>query len=489
MQSQLIDFTLRFFKWFCNRMAPAVLALMALIGLWFAGQQTERVIYGVFSQWSAKPALQRPVQIILIDPESMVQLKRNLGNLPASKASDLNTLYKTLKNHPDILSPDKHFGNFNSTPIALIAESPSIGDDDHQTPATNRYSGPDIYGSALENIIQKQSIQKAPAWLNFGLLTLLCTAVFLMRLNIKHFGKTLLYTLGTLIIYCWIAFWLFSQKGFWLDVITPELFIAVAFLAGSSFRIVFQEKQLAMMERNMAQLVDPEVFQEIRRMAHILKPGGQKLEITSMFVDIRDFTTLAERLPPHELTELLNAFYEAIVKIVFTYRGTVDKFMGDGILMIFGAPLSVATHAALAVQAAMDMLVVTQALSVHWKETRGIDTEIGISIHSGPAFVGFLGPTGKLEYTAVGDTVNLCVRLQEHAKKFNTRLIISERTLEGLQRSPAHQALADNYLPLGEVQIRGRESGVCIYTLPEAYPPNDTTAISSTVLTGPNPAL
>lgn len=249
---------------------------------------------------------------------------------------------------------------------------------------------------------------------------------------------------------------------------TPELFVGVAFLAGSTFRIFFKEQALAAMEKNMAQLVDPEVFQEIRRRCHVLKPGGQNQEITSMFVDIRHFTALAEWLQPEEVTDLLNTFYSAIVAVVFRYQGTIDKFMGDGILIIFGAPLQNEGHRALALRAAMDILEVTANLSAHWKMTQGIDADIGVTLNSGPAFVGFLGPAHKLEYTAVGDTVNICVRLQEHMQLFQTRLLMSAETLMDAKETLKDVLPRETHLPLGKVVVRGRESAIEVYTLRQA---------------------
>lgn len=352
--------------------------------------------------------------------------------------------------------------------IALIGSSATLYRDYHQTPMARRHAGPDIHATAIDNLLRGDSIRQLGPWANLAVLYILCLLTFQLRMRIRGFGKTLLYTLGGMIIYFWLAFWLLSEHSLRVDVVTPEMFVVAAFLAGSTFRIFFKEKQLAAMERNLSQLVDPEVFREIQRLSHVLKPGGEKLEITSMVVDIRNFTTLAERLQPHEVTEILNEFYGAIVDIVFAYQGTIDKFMGDGILIIFGAPLPSQQHRILALKAALDILAVTERLIGQWQTHKAIDTDIGITLNSGVAFVGFLGPTDKLEYTGVGDTVNISVRLQEHTKQFFTRLIMSEETLVGVADALAEQISPEEYLPLGEVTVRGRESTIRIFTLRRA---------------------
>jgi adenylate cyclase len=357
--------------------------------------------------------------------------------------------------------------------IALLGASASYYRDYHQTPIAHRHLGPDIQATAIDNILRGDTIRKAPPLANACILLAMGLLVFLVCLQIRRLDQTLLYTLGLTVIYFSCAFRLFDGHHLWLDVVTPEAFMGAAFLAGNAFRMQFKEKQLAAMEKTLAQLVDPEIFREIRRRAHVLKPGGQKLEITSLFVDIRQFTSLSERLQPVELTGLLNEFYEAVVKVVFYHHGTVDKFMGDGILIIFGAPLAQADHRAKALLAAQDLLDVTGALSAQWQETQGIDAGIGISLHSGVAFVGFLGPVNKLEYTAVGDTVNTCVRLQELTKQFKTRLIVSEQTLHGEAASNPETAPSPDvttaYVELGEASVRGREATIRIFTRPDAF--------------------
>lgn len=352
--------------------------------------------------------------------------------------------------------------------VALIGSSSTVFRDFHRTPMGYRHLGPDIHATAIDNLLTGQAIRRLSPLLNGLVLLLLVLTVFGLRLRMSSLGKTLLYTTGGMVLYCWLAFWLFTHQSLWLDVVTPELFMMGAFLTGSTYRSLFKEKQLAAMEKSLIQLVDPEVLREIRRQSHVLKPGGEKLEITSMFVDIRNFTTLAERLPPHDVTALLNQFYGLVVDIVFSHQGTIDKFMGDGILIIFGAPLPNANHRGLALQAALKALRETERLARHWQESLGFDTDIGITLNSGTAFVGFLGPSDKLEYTGVGDTVNICVRLQEQAKQLQTRLLMSESTVAMDAAELSGILGPEDCIAMGEVSVRGREASIRVFTVPQA---------------------
>jgi len=259
---------------------------------------------------------------------------------------------------------------------------------------------------------------------------------------------------------------------FFMQAFMP-VFMMIALLAAGTYSLSKKEQQLAALERNLAQLVDPEVFQEIRRLSHTLHPSGQRREITSMFVDMRNFMSLAEQFPLQHLTDMLNEFYTEIGAIVSIYRGTVDKFMGDGVLIIFGAPATQENHCLLAYRAALDILTSTHQLCQRWRNNWDIDTEIGITLNSGPAFVGFLGPADKLQYTGVGDTVNTCVRLQEQIKQFGTRLIFSESTLRGLFKNIdtqiGHELMWSDVVALGEISVRGRTGCLEVFTLQQAF--------------------
>jgi adenylate cyclase len=292
-------------------------------------------------------------------------------------------------------------------------------------------------------------LKKANWWVEHKLLTILLTGLALSGL------------------------WLVCQSmGLLMPAFIPVLMIT-ALLAAGTYSLSKKEQQLAALERNLAQLVDPEVFQEIRRLSHTLHPSGQRREITSMFVDMRNFMSLAEQCPLQHLTDMLNEFYTEIGAIVSTYRGTVDKFMGDGVLIIFGAPATQENHCLLAYRAALDILTSTHQLCQRWRKNWDIDTEIGITLNSGPAFVGFLGPADKLQYTGVGDTVNTCVRLQEQIKQFGTRLIFSETTLKGLFKNIDtqiwHEMMWSDVVALGEINVRGRVGCLEVFTLQQAF--------------------
>lgn len=346
--------------------------------------------------------------------------------------------------------------------IVILGNATHLYRDHRKTPMEVRHLNADVHATVIDNILRSSTLEQVPQWQQALISVGLFAFVFFLQIRVRKPALNLgLISLVT-ILYSVIVLQQFMMNHLLLNWITPAVFVFLGFLMGSTFRLLANDEEQKAMEYTLSQLVSQSVFQEIQRSGYTLEPGGQKMEITCLFVDIRNFSALAENMPPSAVTELLNEFYTVVEKIIFQHRGTIDKFMGDGILVLFGAPIPTETDTEDAILAAQDILAATQTLSKRWFETTGIQVEFGISINSGPAFVGFLGPIYKLEYTAIGDTVNLCIRLQNENKRFNTRIILSEFSWEKLST-----ALKAEWLELDKVSVRGREGLVKVYTLPQ----------------------
>jgi class 3 adenylate cyclase len=328
----------------------------------------------------------------------------------------------------------------------------------------------DVVATAMNNVINGQAIVRAPGWLRSSILLLAFFVACFLRIRLNSFGRSVLYIAAVMVGYFWVALIALVRGHMMLDIMTPEVFLVLGLLAGSVWWSTNRDKQLQSLETTLSQLVDPSVLQQIRRHKKGLVPGGQRLEITSLYVDIRNFTALAENLPATEITDLLNAFYTEVERVVFQHGGTIDKYMGDGVLIMFGAPLEDARHGEAGVAAGIALRQALHRLGDRWQAERHITFKVGISMHSGFAYVGFVGPLNKLEYTALGDTINLAVRLQECNKQLGVDLVISEYTLQycnGLRATTAAET-TPTLVPLGDHRVRGRENPVGLFTLPEA---------------------
>ena len=186
--------------------------------------------------------------------------------------------------------------------------------------------------------------------------------------------------------------------------------------------------------------------------------GGEERVVTVLFSDVRGFTTMSETMTPPEVVHVLNAYFEQMVESVFSHEGMLDKFIGDGLMAVFGAPRDVGDHAMWAVRCALDM----RARLIKVNEALGAEGEpalsIGIGLHTGPVVVGNIGSTKRTEYTAIGDTVNLAARLEGQTKEHGVDILISEAT---------YTAIADRIEcdRLGEVRVKGKQLGVVVYAV------------------------
>lgn len=178
-----------------------------------------------------------------------------------------------------------------------------------------------------------------------------------------------------------------------------------------------------------------------------IRPGGARLAITVLFGDLRGFTTLSESSAPETVVEHLNRFYSLMSEAIFKHGGTLDKYLGDGVLALFGAPYGTERDAVKAVRAAIDMQRAMLSFNQELAAAGQPAIAMGIGINTGPAIVGFIGSDARLDYTAIGDTVNTASRLEHLAKP--GQILISEHTMQALDASVS-------YAPLEAVQVKGR---------------------------------
>jgi adenylate cyclase len=238
-----------------------------------------------------------------------------------------------------------------------------------------------------------------------------------------------------------------------------ELFTALADYASvavSQARLGEQLKQEARRRERLSRYHSPAVvdlvLQDDRASESIL---GQERDVTILFADIVQFTTLSEEIAADEVVRILNAFFGAMTNIVFEHQGTVDKFIGDAILVVFGAPLYQSDHAVRAVETARAMQAAVQDLNLQHLAPRPL--RVRIAVHSGAAIVGDVGSPQRLEYTVVGDVVNTAARLQSEVAAPD-QVVVSRATLDRMPTPPAVE-------PIGFIKVRGRAASVEAFRL------------------------
>ena len=185
---------------------------------------------------------------------------------------------------------------------------------------------------------------------------------------------------------------------------------------------------------------------------------GTSQEVTIFFSDIREFTSLSEQLDAREMVEILNRYFTGMVDIVFKHSGTLDKFIGDALMAVFGAPFGSPDDADNAVAAAVDMLIHLRVFNAGMQAEHGRRIEIGVGIDTGSVVAGTIGSPKRMDYTVIGDHVNLAARIEAANKYYGTKILISEHTLERLDRR-------DRMREIDLVRVHGRERPVALHEI------------------------
>ena len=237
--------------------------------------------------------------------------------------------------------------------------------------------------------------------------------------------------------------------------------------SGDEFAAVAQavnEMAVALRDREMllgalTRYVSRDVAEGVLASRELPALRGERREITVLIVDMRSFTALTETVSPEELVRFLNVFLGRMIEIIFAHRGTLDKFMGDGLLAFFGAPLDEPEHPKMAVRAGLAMLKDIAALRVEMKGQTGADLRIGVAIHSGHAIVGNIGSEQRMEYTAIGDAVNVTARIEALNKEYGTDLLASRAVVDAVEDT------CGVFREVAEVRLRGVHDAIRLYTI------------------------
>ena len=219
----------------------------------------------------------------------------------------------------------------------------------------------------------------------------------------------------------------FTRLGLWLNLFLPLAALTLIYLVVLAYSYFVGKRQERTIRAAFEHYLSPDLVDLVCRDPTLLKLGGERRELTVLFADIRDSTRIAQSLPPDRFATLLNDALTAMTRVLFAHGGMLDKFTGDGLLAIFGAPLPQADHALRACRAALDMLGALDGVRRNWS---ALDPplEIGIGINTGPMIIGNMGSSERFTYTVIGDEAHLGARLEAANKDFRTRILISEAT-------------------------------------------------------------
>lgn len=325
------------------------------------------------------------------------------------------------------------------------------------TPFSSVYPGVEIHATIIDNILHQNFLIHAgwTKFIDFCIIIILGLVVG-MAIPKARAARGVLLILVLLAVFVGANTFIFIRFNVWLNLIYPVLTMMTVYLAITVYRYVTEEREKKKIRGAFQYYLTASVINEMLKDPSKLKLGGDKKDLTVLFSDIRGFTTISEKMTPEDLVHLLNEYLTAMTDIVFKYDGLLDKYMGDAIMAVYGAPLDQPDHRLRACRTALDMIDALEKLQQKWTEEGRPVLHIGVGINSGDMVVGNMGSQMRFDYTVMGDSVNLGSRLESINKEYGTSIIISEYTYEGVKDILACREL-------DSVRVKGKNLPVKIY--------------------------
>lgn len=339
--------------------------------------------------------------------------------------------------------------------VGANAKATAIGlEDTKPTPMLNAHPGVDIQATNLDNILNNEFLVQTSGFQDLLVLFVLLVSTFLV---IRYYSLFVSLGIISLIIVTYIAFCIICYRfNLVINVITPVALQLITMGLAYSYRFILEGRHKEKIKRAMGQYISQDVMQDVVKNIDEIKLGGKRANVTVLFADIRGFTSMSEKMTAEEVSVILNEYFTAIEPIISQYNGVINKFIGDAVMAIFGEPIQDKNHAENAVKCANKMLLKVEQLQKKWLEEGKPKIEIGIGINTGEAFVGNIGSEKRLEYTVIGDMVNLASRIESYNKVYKTNFLISSTTYEKVRN------IAD-VIKISEVSIRGKAKKLDIY--------------------------
>ncbi|MDQ1330981.1 MAG: adenylate cyclase [Thermodesulfobacteriota bacterium] len=358
----------------------------------------------------------------------------------------------------DILKGDAD-ANLIKDKIVLVGATAVGVYDLRVTPFSNVFPGLEIHANVIDSILGKD-IMYHPSWANLFDIFAIIIAGLVLGILIPRTSVLAGAAASLLLFFGYILLcqFLFSGKGWILNLVYPLSVMIIVYVSITLYRYIAESKQKKFIRDAFSTYLAPSVVKQLIDSPEKLNLGGQERDITAFFSDVQGFTGISETLSPKELVELLNEFLTEMTDIILEYEGTVDKFEGDAIIAFFGAPNDLPNHSEVACRACIKMQKRLDTLRNKWKQEKRPGLKMRIGLCSGNAVVGNMGSKNRMDYTMMGDTVNIAARLEGVNKIYGIYTLISDTTF----------AAAGNGIVTREidsVNVVGRNEPVTIYEL------------------------
>ena len=352
--------------------------------------------------------------------------------------------------------------------VIIVGATAAALYDQKAVPFPQKLSGPELHAQVLDSILSNRFLTPASVPVAIAVVCAAAVATALVTTLVGTWPGvfTGLGLAGLLIAGLTQIF----ARGTWMPLVEPLAAVAFATFGGVVYQYAVEGREKRRVKRIFSRYVSKDVYQQLISSPTEAGLGGNRRFMTVLFTDIRGFTAVSERGEPEAIVTQLNQYFSAMVPIVFENKGTIDKFVGDMIMALYGAPLDDAAHADHAVLTALAMIEELARLNTRWASEGMPPVDIGVGINTGDMVAGNLGSESIMSYTVIGDNVNLGSRLESLTRNFQTRVIISEATRTALKGSYDIRAL-------GEVKVKGKSLPVKVY---EVVPPEAVSQVLNT---------
>jgi adenylate cyclase len=323
-------------------------------------------------------------------------------------------------------------GRFKDKIVIIGTTAPGLSDLFATPFPVGKMPGMQVHASVIDDLLSGRFTRPAPFWI--GTAVLVATALVVALASM--------------------------YASLWVTLGATALGVALASFGGVSYQYLVEGREKRTIKRLFSRYVAPDVFHHLMADPSRARLGGDRREMTVLFSDIRGFTTVTERGKAEDIVGQLNEYFTRMVAVLLGHHGTLDKFVGDMVMALFGAPLEDPDHAEHAVEAALAMRRELAALNREWAARGRPELDIGIGINTGEMVVGNIGSVAVMSYTVIGDAVNLGSRLESLNKQYGTHIIVSESTRARLRGRY-------DIRPLGEVVVKGKSEAVAIFEIGE----------------------
>ncbi len=363
----------------------------------------------------------------------------------------------------DLLSAEVDAVIFRNRFVIVGVSAIGVGDL-RVTPFDGVFPGVEVQATALDNLLRADFVQR-PKWLVLVEIATMIAGALLLAAALQMTGGWWGAIVATALIgaYLVVSQWSFERLGIALGVVHPLLAFATVYAASNIGSYLREERERRKVRHALELYLSPSMAELLSRHPERLELGGEKRWMTVLFSDIRGFTSLSEGADAQELVELLNAYLGEMTDAVFASEGMLDKYVGDAVMAVWGAPLEQADHAERSVSCAVDMLRRLVAVNQQWTARGWPPLRIGIGINSGEMVFGNMGSARHLSLTVIGDDVNTAARFEGLTKEYGVEIIVGRETWQKLGDEMATREL-------DFVRVKGKDRPLPIYEVSTAAP-------------------